>query len=144
MSIGHVTKLDSFVRTFIQVGFIATLGALLPPLLAQFELAAAATWRASSALLAVLRGIWSYSFPHRRHKSSTTPIPLPVWTVVVVLDLTVLALLGSTLPMLPRHVSAIYSVVATMILAGGATFFLHSLTFLFERRPDAAKPAPKN
>jgi hypothetical protein len=31
MSIGHVTKLDSF--TFIQVGFIATLGALLPPLM---------------------------------------------------------------------------------------------------------------
>jgi hypothetical protein len=63
---------------------------------------------------------------------------------VVVLDLAVLALLGNTLPMLPRHFSAIYSVAATMTLAGGATFFLHSLTFLFERRPDAAKPAPNN
>ena len=57
---------------------------------------------------------------------------------MVVLDLAVLALLGNTLPMLPRHFSAIYSVAATMTLAGGATFFLHSLTFLFER------PAPKN
>lgn len=141
---GHVSKLDRFVaRTFIQVGFLATLGSLLPPLLAQFDLAPATTWRASSVVLAALLGIWSYSFPHRRHKCSTTPIPLPVWSVVVVLDLTVLALLGNALPLLPRYVSAIYSVATTVILGGGATFFLHSLIFLFERRPDATEPAAK-
>jgi len=101
---GHVTKLDSFVaRTFTQVGFLATLGALLPPLVAQFELTPATVWRAASAGLAALLGLWSLSFPHRRHKAATTPIPPLVWSVVVVLDLTAILLLGNALLSLPAH-----------------------------------------
>ena len=141
---GHVTKLDSFVaRTFTQVGFLATLGALLPPLVAQFELTPATVWRAASAGLAALLGLWSLSFPHRRHKAATTPIPPLVWSVVVVLDLTAILLLGNALLSLPAHAAGIYSVATTVILAGGASFFPHSLTFLFERRPDTDPPRRK-
>jgi hypothetical protein len=61
---GQLTRLDGFViRTFIQLGFLATAGSLLPPLLHLFELAPATNWRVSSIVMAALLGAWSFSFP---------------------------------------------------------------------------------
>ena len=44
---GQMTKFDSFIiRTFVQLGFMATLGSILPPLLALFEIPSVVDWRA--------------------------------------------------------------------------------------------------
>jgi hypothetical protein len=74
---GQLTRLDSFVvRVFIQLGFMATAGSLLPPLLSLFELPPSAVWRTSSIVMAVLLGLWAFSYPHRRRSASPTPAPV--------------------------------------------------------------------
>ena len=48
---GQITKWDSWVtRTWIQLGFMTTLGSILPPLLILFEAPAPIAWRISSGL----------------------------------------------------------------------------------------------
>jgi len=88
---GKLTRLDGFViRTFIQLGFLATLGSIVPPLLHLFELSPPTIWRAASIAMAFLLGAWSFSFPKRRHAASPTPAPLPIWITIIVLDAAVL------------------------------------------------------
>ena len=141
---GHVTKLDSFVvRTIIQLGFLSTLASLLPPLLAQFEIAPAANWRASSVVLAVLLGLWSFTFPRRRNAASPIRAPTQIRCVIVVLDIDVLALAANAIFPLPALAVGIYSTAATVVLISGATLFLFSLIFLFERPLETVHPGPR-
>src|SRR5215212_7878939 len=63
---GKLTRLDSFViRIFIQLGFMAAFGAILPPLFHLFELSPPAIWRAASILMALILGAWSFTYPMR-------------------------------------------------------------------------------
>src|SRR3974390_890996 len=65
---GQMTKWDSFVtRTWVQLGFMTTVGWVLPPLLMLFEAPEAIVWRISSGVMAVILGCWALTFPHRRH-----------------------------------------------------------------------------
>src|SRR5579864_3594271 len=128
----HFTRLDSFVvRSVIQLGFMSTFACLLPPLLAQFELPAAINWRMSGAILAILLGVWSFDFPRRRRTASAVRIPLPIWCLVVVLDVTVVVLAAEAIYPSSALAPGIYSSAATFILMAGALLFLLSLTFLF-------------
>ena len=64
---GSATKYDAyFMISFIQPGFIVTAGALLPPLLALFDLAPDAIWRMSSAVSAVPILLFVVTVPGRR------------------------------------------------------------------------------
>jgi hypothetical protein len=138
---GHVTRLDSFVvRTFIQLGFLSTFASLLPPLLAQFGIAPATSWRVSSAVYAILLGLGSFTFPRRRNAASPTRAPTPIWCVVIVLDIAALALAANVIFPLSAQTVGIYSAAATVALIGGATFFLFSLIFLFERPLETMQP----
>lgn len=127
----HFTRLDSFVvRSVIQLGFISTFACLLPPLLAQFGMAAAVIWRIASAILAILLCLWSIDFPRRRRAASAVRIPVPIWCVVVLLYVAVLVLTAESI--YPSALAVgIYSSAATSILVAGALLFLLSLTFLF-------------
>src|SRR5579863_3401739 len=52
---GQMTKFDTFVaRSWIQLGFLVTFGAIVPPLLGLFELPAPMVWRISSASMAII------------------------------------------------------------------------------------------
>jgi hypothetical protein len=142
---GQLSRLDGFViRTFIQLGFMATAGSLLPPLLHLFELAPTTIWRAASIVMALLLGAWSFSFPKRRHAASPTRAPPPIWCVIVVLDLAVLALAANAVWADSHYVVGVYAAAATVNLVGGASFFLFSLIFLFAKPIESATPAPKD
>src|SRR5215213_10600140 len=142
---GKLTRLDSFViRIFIQLGFMAAFGAILPPLFHLFELSPPVIWRAASILMALILGAWSFTYPMRRHAASPTPAPKPIWFVVAVLDFAALALAGNAIWPSSRYAAGIYSAAVTIMLAGGASFFLFSLIFLFAKPVESSTPAPKD
>src|SRR5580693_6851684 len=61
---GQMTKWDSWVsRTWIQLGFMSTLGSVLPPLLMLLEAPAPTAWRISSGIMGVIVGSWALTFP---------------------------------------------------------------------------------
>lgn len=137
----HFTRLDSFVvRSVIQLGLMSSFASLLPPLLAQFEIAAAVNWRVSSAILAILLCSWSADFPRRRHAASAMRIPAPIWCVVVLLYLNVIALAAEAIFPSAALAAGIYSTAASSILLAGGLLFLFSLTFLFPLQADQAGP----
>lgn len=76
---GQLTKFDSFVtRTWVQLGFMTTVGSILPPLLILFGTLAPLAWRISSGVIAIILGSWALTFPHRRHTVNPTRLPLQV------------------------------------------------------------------
>jgi hypothetical protein len=141
---GKLTKLDGFViRTFIQLGFLAAFGSILPPLLYLFELSPPTIWRTASIITALLLGAWSFSFPIRRHAASPTRAPVPIWITIFALDAAALALLANAVWPASHYATGIYATAVTLNLVGGATFFLFSLIFLFAKPIEASTPAPK-
>jgi len=143
---GQLTRLDSFVlRIFIQLGFLAAAGSLLPPLLALFYIPPANNWRISSAVLAMLFGLWALTYPRRRHNASPSiRMPFPVWCVIAVFDVTVFVVAANAIFPLGAWAVGIYCAAVTVILFGGATFFLFSLIFLFEQPVESIQPRPKS
>lgn len=133
----HFTRLDSFVvRSVIQLGLMSVFACLVPPLLAQFEIAVVLNWRISSAILAIVLCAWSVDFPRRRHAASAVRIPVPVWCVISLLYLSVIALAAeAAFPSVPIAIG-IYCTAATFILMTGGLLFLFSLTFLFPLQVD--------
>ena len=76
---GRMNKWDSWVsRTWIELGFMTTLGSILPPLLLLFGPPAPIVWRISSGVMAVILGSWALTFPRRRHAVNPTRLPLEV------------------------------------------------------------------
>ena len=141
---GKLTRLDGFViRTFIQLGFLAAFGSLLPPLFQLFELPPAVIWRSASIVMALLLGAWSFSFPRRRHAASPTRVPAPIMCTVIVLDIAALALVANAVWPASHYATGIYATAVTVNLVGGATFFLFSLIFLFAKPLEPSTPAPQ-
>jgi hypothetical protein len=140
---GKLSRLDGFViRTFIQLGFLATAGSMIPPLLHLFGLEPQTIWRTSSIVMAILLGAWSLSFPRRRRSASPTRVPLPIWVVIGILDMAALALVANAIWPAGHYATGIYAAAVTINLVGGATFFLFSLIFLFAKPLEVQTPAP--
>jgi hypothetical protein len=141
---GKVTKLDSFAtRSFVQLSFMSTGGSLLPPLLALFPLSLAFDWRAASAVMAVILGLWAVAFPHRRHAASKVPAPWPIYCVNGMFIITAIALAADVVFAPPALTVGIYAAAMTIILAGGAIFFMLALIYLVERPIEQTQPHPE-
>src|SRR5215472_12158280 len=68
---GDMSQLDVLLtKTFIQLGFIVTAGALLPSLLALLPCSASSAWRISSLMVALPILIFAIAYPLRRHVAS--------------------------------------------------------------------------
>jgi hypothetical protein len=132
----RMTILDGFIiRVFIHLGFLAVLGALLPPLLALFRIQPATIWQAASGIVAVILGFWVVSFPARRHHASPIPIPPPIWAALAFLSVMDLILLSNVVRPPGENGVAIYALAVTGILLGGVMLFLFSLILFFGPRP---------
>ncbi len=85
---GQITKYDSFVtRTWVQLGFMATFGSILPPLLILFGSPVPFAWRISSGVMAVILGSWALTFSRRRRAVNPTCLPLQPLGRQVIRDL---------------------------------------------------------
>jgi hypothetical protein len=131
---GRVTKWDSWVtRTWIQLGFMTTLGSILPPLLMLFGGPAPIAWRISSGVMAVILGSWALTFPRRRHVVNPTRLSLQVVIYCAAMDIAALALAADAIVVPGELLAGVYAAAVTAILIGAGMLFL----FAFVRWYDA-------
>lgn len=78
---GGVSNYDVYlIRTVLMRSFIVAISAMMPPLLALFNLSHLVTWRVSSLIAALLLGLYVLTFPVRRR--AVTDIPLPTSALI--------------------------------------------------------------
>ena len=134
---GQMTKFDSFVtRTWVQLGFMTTLGSILPPLLILFGDPAQIVWRISSGIMAVILGGWALTFPSRRHAANPTRLPLQVVLFSAAMDIAALALAANAIVVPVERMAAVYAVVVTAILIGAGMLFLFTVVHWYDALVD--------
>jgi hypothetical protein len=130
---GQLTKFDSFVaRSWIQLGFMITLGSILPPLLALFEVSTLMVWRTSSVLMAIILGGWALTFPRRRVATKATRLPIPVIIFLVAKVLIALALAANAIAVPVGLLPGVYAASVTAILIGAAMLFLFTFVHWYD------------
>jgi hypothetical protein len=133
---GQMTKFDTFVaRTWVQLGFMVTLGSILPPLLALFEVSMPMVWRVSSGLMAIILGWWSLTFPQRRHATNPTRLPIAVISFVAAMDLNALALAANAIAVPVERLAGVYAAAVSAILTGAAMLFLFTFAHWYDVDP---------
>jgi hypothetical protein len=77
---GGISNYDVYlIRTVLMRSFIVAISAMMPPLLALFDLSQSVIWRVSSLIAALLQGLYVLTFPMRRR--AATDIPVPTWAL---------------------------------------------------------------
>src|SRR5215813_6358890 len=77
---GELSKLDILItRLFIQLGFMVAASAMLPPLLALFQVPQSLIWRICSLCTAVPTLLFALTYPARRRAASGVATPLAIW-----------------------------------------------------------------
>jgi hypothetical protein len=130
---GQLTKFDSFVtRSWIQLGFMITLGAILPPLFALFEVSAPMVWRSASALMAAVLGSWALTFPRRRLATKSTRLPTQVMIFLAAMGLIALALVANAITVPLERLPGVYAASITATLIGAAMLFLFTFVHWYD------------
>jgi hypothetical protein len=130
---GRLTKWDSWVtRTWIQLGFMTTLGSILPPLLILSGGAAPIAWRISSGVMAVILGSWALTFPRRRHAVNPTRLPLEVVIYTLAMDIAALTLAANAVVVPGELLAGVYAAAVTAILIGAGMLFLFTFVYWYE------------
>ena len=130
---GQMTKFDGFVtRTWVQLGFMTTFGAILPPLLILFGDPAQVAWRVSSGIMAVILGGWALTFPRRRHATNPTRLPLEVVLFSVAMAIAALALAANAVVVPVERLAAVYAAAVSAILIGAGMLFLFTLVYWYD------------
>jgi hypothetical protein len=130
---GQITKWDSFVtRTWIQLGFMTTLGSILPPLLTLFGVPAPIAWRISSGTMAVILGSWALTFPRRRRAVNPARLPLQVVIFSLAMDVAALALAANAIVVPGELLAGVYAAAVTAILIGAGMLFLFTFVYWYD------------
>jgi hypothetical protein len=139
---GQLTKFDSFVtRTWVQLGFMTTVGSILPPLLILFGTLAPLAWRISSGVIAIILGSWALTFPHRRHTVNPTHLPLQVVLFLLAMNIAALTLAANALVVPGELLPAVYAAAVTAILSGAGMLFLFTVEHWYDST--IGHPPPK-
>jgi hypothetical protein len=121
----NVTRYDTyFTLSFIQVGFIVTIGALLPPLLALYGWHEDVVWRSSSTVVAVLVLCFVVAVPRRRRVATGVSAPRFVWTLLAVQALSATALILCAAGALSQCGAVYASAMTTILFASGIAYLL--------------------
>jgi len=138
---GQMNKFDGFVaRSWVQLGFMITLGSVLPPLLALFEAPIPMVWRISSGVMAIILGSWALTFPRRRHAAKASPLPMQVVTFCAAMDLVAAVLAANATVVPPAPLPGVYAASITAILIGAAMLFLFAFVHWYEALLGHDKP----
>jgi hypothetical protein len=130
---GQMTKWDSFVtRTWVELGFMTTFGAILPPLLTLFGVPTPIAWRIPSGAMAAILGYWALTFPRRRQAVNPTRLPLQVVTFSLAMDVAALALAANAIFVPAERLAGIYAAAVTAILIGAGMLFLFAFVHWYD------------
>jgi hypothetical protein len=128
-----MTKWDSFVtRTWVELGFMTTFGAILAPLLMLFDAPAPIAWRIASGVMAVLLGCWALTFPRRRKAVNPTRLPRQVVTYCLAMDIAALALAANAIVVPGERLAGVYAAAVTAILIGAGMLFLFAFVHWYD------------
>jgi hypothetical protein len=131
---GKLSLLDRYLaRTVMTYIFVLMAAALLPPLLALYDLREDLIWRVSAVLFAVPMFSLQVTYPYRRRKVVGSGPPFPIFAVLVVVgSVTTLAMLVGVLAGLP-HIAAIYITGVTIDFFTVAFGFLTALDVIMQQ-----------
>ncbi len=130
---GRITKWDSWVtRTWIELGFMTTLGSILPPLLVLFAAPAPIAWRISSGVMAVILGSWALTFPRRRRTVNPTRLPWQVVIFSLAMNIAGLALAANAIVVPGELLAGVYAAAVTAILTGAGLLFLFAFVHWYD------------
>lgn len=135
-----LSLLDRFiVRNVMTYTFVLTGAALLPALLALFDLEEQWIWRVSGVLFAVPMLALQATYPMRRHKAVGTAPPPAIYAVFVVfgsavtLAMLVYVLVGT------RYSAAIYITALTMDFFTVVFGFVNALDIIMQQPTDVSE-----
>ncbi len=120
------------MHVFLVSGLMATVAALLPPLLGLFGISASLVWRVSSLALAlafVLRTIYFFRRRSRVGPASTPPIMYVLYGITVA---AILGLFANALGTLFEPGVGLYALAATWLLVDSIVAFIISLSMFLE------------
>jgi hypothetical protein len=141
---GQMTKWDSFVsRIWLELGFMTTFGAILPPLLILFGPPESIAWRMSSGVMAVILGTWALTFPRRRLAVNPTRLPLQVVAYSLTMDIAALALAANAVVVPGALLAGVYAAAVTAILIGAGMLFLFAFVRWYEATIGVGHEDPK-
>ena len=130
---GRLTRFDSFVaRNWIELGFMTTFSAIVPPLLLLFELPAPIAWRLPSGVMAVILGSWALTFPRRRYAVNATRLPLQVVIFLLAMDIAALAFAADAIVVPGALLAGVFAAATTTILIGAGMLFLFAFMHWYE------------
>lgn len=139
------SMLDKYLaRTVMTHVFVLTAGALLPPLLALYDVQEGWIWRGSALLFALPMLFIQLTYPYRRRKAVGSAPPFPIYAVFVVLGaVATLAMLGYVLRGL-QYSAAAYITALTIDFFSVVFGFVVALDMIMQQPMDVAeRPAPK-
>jgi len=128
---GEMSRLEVLItRIFIQLGFMVTASAMLPPLLALFDLPQPMIWRVASLAAAIPSLAFAVTYPGRRRAASGVPTPLPVWFDILVMLIAVALLAWNALGISIRPGPGPFAAGLTIILFLSGWAYLQALRML--------------
>jgi hypothetical protein len=137
----RVSLLDRYLaKTVMTYVFVLTAGALLPALLALYDVPEKWIWQGSAVLFALPMLSLQVTYPHRRRKAVGEGPPPPIFAVFVVLGSAVtLAMLGSILAD-PQHSAAVYITALTIDFFTVIFGFVNALDIIMLQPMDVSEP----
>ena len=136
---GPLSRFDTLVaRFFMAWGFLITYGAMLPPLLAAFELHHPLVWRASSTATGLMLLALSFGYPMLRGQATGARAPTFVLVQSAIGAVTGVILLVNAAQPFPLLVaSATYLAVLTFTLIQASIGFIVTINVMLTGvRPD--------
>jgi hypothetical protein len=141
-----LSLLDRFiVRNVMTYAFVLTAAALLPALLALFDMEESWLWRVSGMLFALPMLALQVSYPRRRRKIVGSPPPLPIFAVFVLLGSVTTAAMLIYLLLDIRYAPGVYITALTVDFFTVVYGFLNALDIIMQQpaevpeRPQARK-----
>lgn len=133
---GRLTRYDTyFTLSFIQIGFVVTGGALLPPVLALFDLSRDGVWRLSSAALSLAVILFVFAVPARRRAATGRGMPLSIAMYLILQGLAGAVLAVGATGLLRGAVAAVYTLADAALLFTSGLAYLKALGIIL---PDLA------
>jgi len=135
-----VSRLDRFIaKTIMSYIFILTAGALLPTLLALYDIPETWIWRSSGVLFGLPMLALQASYPYRRRKAVGGRTPAPILAVFVALGVVVTLAMLAYVPTGLPYSSAVYITALTVDFFTVIYGFLSALDIIMLQPVDATE-----